>query len=72
MYTGEKYEKSYLEIKYKRYLEEGIPIVIATDGHGLYGTHVVVEDAIAQSQLGEDFDVVLATDEYMISKKVGR
>lgn len=57
------------DIRYKRYLEEGIPIVIATDGHGLYNTTKKNEDNNARSVLGEYFDVVIATDEYILEHK---
>ncbi len=59
-------------IRYKRYIEERIPIVIATDGHGLYDTTIQHEDDIAISQIGDSFNVVLATDELMLSTKKRR
>ncbi len=57
------------DIRYKRYLEEGIPIVIATDGHGLYDTTKINEDNNAKAVLGDYFDVVIATDEYVLGQK---
>lgn len=60
------------DIRYQRYLEEGIPIVIATDGHGLYDTTIIEEDTKAESILGPYFDVVLATDEYLLEQKTRR
>lgn len=60
------------DIRYQRYLEEEIPIVIATDGHGLYDTTITKEDEQASSILGPYFDIVLATDEYLLNNKTRR
>lgn len=61
-----------IEIKYKRYIDERIPLVISTDGHGLYNTTIIIEDELAKTELKDDFDVVLATDEYVLNEKLRR
>lgn len=60
------------DIRYQRYLEEGIPIVISTDGHGLYDTTIEEENEKAKSVVGPYFDIVLATDEYLLGTKIRR
>ena len=60
------------DIRYQRYLEEGIPIAISTDGHGLYDTTIEDENEKAKSVVGPYFDIVLATDEYLLGTKIRR
>lgn len=44
----------YNEIPYKYYIQNGIPLVISTDGHGLYDTTIQLENEIAKKFLGPD------------------
>ncbi len=46
------------DIRYQRYLDEGITIVIATDGHGLYDTTIIKEDQKAVSAVGNGFQKI--------------
>lgn len=63
--------KNYQDIPYNYYLENQIPIVIATDGHGLYDTTIQKEDEIARSYTtSEQYDTIIQTDKDMLGKKV--
>ena len=61
---------SYSEIPYKYYIDNDIPIVLSTDGHGLYDTTVKKELEIAKSILGlEGIFSIIDTDRNMIKKR---
>ena len=63
--------KDYNEVPYSYYLEHDIPVVIATDGHGLYDTTISKEDAIAKSNTTEEeYQTILQTDNDILEKKV--
>lgn len=63
--------KDYSEVPYSYYLEHHIPIVIATDGHGLYDTTIIKEDSIAQEHTTEqEYQTILQTDSDILGKKV--
>ena len=56
--------KSYGEIPYQYYYDNGIPIVIATDGRGLYDTNVEIEDVIANSVIDDTvYDSIVKFDD---------
>lgn len=61
----------YQDIPYDYYLENQIPIVIATDGHGFYDTTIPKEDEIARTNTTlEQYDTIVKTDKDMLEKKV--
>lgn len=61
------------EIPYEFYLKEGIPLVIATDGHGLYDTTIKREDIIANAVIGDvQYGAITAIDKVLLSSKKGR
>ena len=63
--------KDYSEVPYSYYLEHDIPVVIATDGHGLYDTSIITEDKIARLNTTKDqYDTILKTDTELLGKKV--
>jgi adenosine deaminase len=57
------------DIRYQRYLAENIPIVIATDGHGLYDTTIVNEDKKALSVVGNDFTKIQNSEKKFLSTR---
>ena len=64
---------SYKQIPYGYYLENNIPIVISTDGHGLYDTNIKKENEIAQKQTRIDqYKNMLAIDERILDTKTNR
>ena len=59
----------YKEIPYKYYLDNDIPIVLSTDGHGLYDTTAKKELEIAASVVGLDGILrILDTDSKMLKR----
>ena len=62
---------SYKDIPYDYYLENGIPVVIATDGHGLYDTDIRYEDYIA-SIYSNHYDIISVYDKYVLEGKMRR
>lgn len=68
---GLKNIKDYNEIPYSYYLENDIPVVISTDGHGLYDTTIKEEDNIAQNHTTEkEYNTILQIDSDILGKKV--
>ena len=68
---GLKNIEDYNEVPYSYYLEHGIPVVIATDGHGLYDTTISKEDSIAKEHTTEEeYNTILQTDCDILEKKV--
>ena len=68
---GLKNIEDYNEVPYSYYLEHGIPVVIATDGHGLYDTTISKEDSIAKEHTTEEeYNTILQTDRDILEKKV--
>lgn len=63
---------NYDEIPYKYYLKNKIPIVLATDGHGLYDTSIMKEDFVALLINGENYNDILAIDDVYINTEVGK
>ena len=59
---------NYYGIPYDYYLKNGIPVVIATDGHGLYDTNIRKEDKIA-SYFSDHYDIISLYDKYIEGKK---
>lgn len=68
---GLKNIKDYNEIPYSYYLENDIPVVISTDGHGLYDTTIKEEDSIAKNHTTEkEYNTILQIDSNILGKKV--
>ena len=68
---GLKNIKDYNEIPYSYYLENDIPVVISTDGHGLYDTTIKEEDSIAKNHTTEkEYNTILQIDSDILGKKV--
>lgn len=68
---GLKNIKDYNEVPYSYYLENDIPIVISTDGHGLYDTTIKEEDSIAKNHTTEkEYNTILQIDSDILGKKV--
>lgn len=68
---GLKNIKDYNEIPYSYYLENDIPVVISTDGHGLYDTTIKEEDNIAKNHTTEkEYNTILQIDSDILGKKV--
>ena len=62
----------YSQIPYRFYLENGIPIVISTDGHGLYDTEIGIEDEIARTNIGDElYSFVTDIDSIILNSKTG-
>ena len=61
----------YNALPYDYYLKNGIPIVISTDGHGLYDTSLQVEDYIA-SEVSESYEKIPMLEEKIIEGKMKR
>ena len=63
--------KDYNEVPYSYYIEHDIPVVIATDGHGLYDTTITKEDSIAKDHTTEEeYQTIIQTDRDILGKKV--
>ena len=61
----------YSDIPYNYYLDNGIPIVISSDGHGLYDTSKQEEDKIASSIVKKDNQNKIEEFDKKIIKKGG-
>lgn len=61
----------YNTLPYDHYLKNGIPIVISTDGHGLYDTSLKVEDYIA-SKVSKYYKIIPPLEEKIIEGKMKR
>ncbi len=64
--------KDYKDIPYQFYLSNGIPIVISTDGGGVYETDIKLEDSIAYVYVPYNYKEVLNIDSNLKDKKVSR
>jgi len=62
---------NYSLLPYDYYLKNGIPIVISTDGHGLYDTNIKLEDYIAQT-MSKYYDVITQVDTVVLEGKMKR
>ncbi|MBR5662514.1 MAG: hypothetical protein IKX00_02540 [Bacilli bacterium] len=62
---------NYITIPYDYYLENNIPIVISTDGHGLYDTSLKVEDYIA-SEVSKYYKIIPRIEDKIIEGKIKR
>ena len=61
---------SYRDIPYSVYLDRGIPVVVSTDGAGVYNTDVKNENIIALNTIGKiDYNKILLDDDLIVSKK---
>ena len=67
------------QIPYKYYIDNGIPIVISTDGHGLYDTTIKKEDNIAKKVLNYssqngcgdyEYEQIIENDRKVLERKV--
>ena len=58
-------------LPYDYYLKNGIPIVISTDGHGLYDTNIKIEDYIAQTT-SKYYDAITQADNAILEGKKKR
>ena len=58
-------------LPYDYYLKNGIPIVLSTDGHGLYDTSLQVEDYIA-SKVSKYYKIIPSLEEKLIEGKMKR
>ena len=63
--------EDYSEIPYDDYLLHGIPIVLSTDGHGLYDTTLEEEDHIA-SENSKYYQFITRIEEKIIDRKKKR
>ena len=62
--------RNYLQLPYNYYLNHGIPVVISSDGHGLYDTEKSIEDNIASTIATKNNIVSIANiDNYLLKKK---
>ena len=68
---GLKNVKSYGTIPYDYYLENGVPVVLSTDGHGLYDTSLKVEDYIAY-KISKYYGVIPILEEEILEGKLRR
>ena len=59
----------YSLLPYDYYLKNNVPIVLSTDGHGLYDTDIRIEDYIAQ-EFSKDYDVISQTDSLVLEGKL--
>ena len=58
------------ELPYQYYLSNGIPVVVSTDGHGLYNTTIIHEDKIARNNLDDDlYKGLIEIDEEILETK---
>ena len=59
-----------IKIPYQYYLDNDIPVVLSTDGHGIYDTTIRNEDAIAKRIISEDeYSQIIATDDELFKRK---
>lgn len=63
---------TYKEIPYEYYLDNGIDVVLSTDGHGVYDTSIKKENVIANYVIGDDkMDKVIDYDNKVLNDKKG-
>lgn len=68
---GLKNIQDYQDIPYNYYLENQIPIVITTDGHGMYDTTMKHENEIARKHTTtEQYETILKIDKDILERKV--
>ena len=68
---GLKNIDDYQDIPYNFYLENKIPIVLTTDGHGLYDTTTKQENEIARRHTTrEQYETILRIDNEILERKV--
>lgn len=60
---------TYDQLPYDYYLKNGVPIVLSTDGHGLYDTSLQVEDFIA-SKVSKYYDLIEKIDSRVLEGKI--
>ena len=63
--------EDYSSIPYDIYLEHGIPIVLSTDGHGLYDTNLVTEDRIANEN-SDFYQRIIDFEKTLLDRKMRR
>lgn len=51
------------------YIKNDIPVVISTDGHGLYDTNIKIEDYIAH-EFSHSYDAIAKVDDYILEGKL--
>ena len=62
--------KDYSSLPYEYYIKNEIPVVLSTDGHGLYSTSIVIEDHIAERITDKNtYDEILTIDETIRDRK---
>lgn len=70
---GLKNINDYQEIPYSYYLENRIPIVLTTDGHGIYDTTMQKENEIARNHTtAEQYATILTIDGAILERKVSK
>ena len=68
---GLKNIQDYQDIPYNYYLENEIPIVLTTDGHGMYDTTIKQENEIAKRHTTpEQYETILKIDDDILERKV--
>lgn len=68
---GLKNIQNYEDIPYSYYLENNIPIVLTTDGNGMYDTTISQENEIARKHTTtEQYETILKTDDEILERKV--
>ena len=63
--------EEYSDLPYDYYLKNGIPIVLSTDGHGLYDTSLQIEDYIA-SKVSKYYEMIPSLEDEIIEGKMKR
>lgn len=59
------------DLPYQYYIKNQIPIVVSTDGHGLYSTKIAREDLIARSFMTEkQFEMICKIDQTILDSKL--
>ncbi len=59
---------SYAWLPYDYYIENDIPIVLSTDGHGLYDTSIPRENRISRT-ISRNYDKIVTTDQEIFERK---
>ncbi len=59
----------YSFLPYDYYIKNGIPVVLSTDGHGLYDTNIKNEDFIAY-KVSHNYDNIARIDDYILEGKI--
>lgn len=68
---GLKNIQNYQDIPYNYYLENNIPIVLTTDGNGMYDTTIKQENEIARKHTTpEQYETILKIDDDILERKV--